>query len=88
MSQFLIVFALACVIWGVASSLLIVAALQKRGYSVNWLWLRLFIFKYLHQYRQVTRSETGRVGPLFYSYVISMNLALVAVVAYVILNHW
>jgi len=66
--------------------MLIVAALQRRGYGIDWPFIRLSVFKYLGQYRNVTRSETGSVGPLFYSYVVSMSLALVAVVVYIVLH--
>lgn len=56
---------------------LIAMALQKRGVKVNWIFLRLFIIKYIGQYRKITLKETGKVGSLFYSFVISMNLALI-----------
>jgi hypothetical protein len=38
------------------------------------------ILKYLHEYARVTREETGRVGPLFYHYVVPLNIALVLVI--------
>ena len=56
--------------------MLVVNALSRRGLPVNWLLLRLLIFKYLEQYKEITRKETGKVGPLFYSYIVAMNLAL------------
>lgn len=70
-------FALCCLLWGVVSMNLIAMALQKRGVKVNWIFLRLFIIKYIGQYRKITLKETGKVGSLFYSFVISMNLALI-----------
>jgi hypothetical protein len=39
-------------------------------------FIRLFLFRNLGRYREITRSETGKVGPLFYSYVILINAAL------------
>jgi hypothetical protein len=33
--------------------------------------------KHLHQYSKITQEETGRVGPLFYHYVVPLNVALV-----------
>lgn len=53
---------------------------QRRGVSVSFFWLRLMIIKYLHEYARLTREETGRVGPLFYHYVIPLNTALVVFV--------
>lgn len=68
---------LACVAWGVAAALLIARDLERRGLSVNYIWLRLFIIKYLDQYARTTREETGRIGPLFYHYIVPLNVALI-----------
>ena len=69
--------AVLCAVWGVVAALLIVANLHRRGVPVNYLWLRLLILKYLGQYAKITQEETGRVGPLFYHYVVPLNVALV-----------
>ena len=66
-----------CVVWGVVAALLIARDLEKRGVPVNYIWLRLLIIKYLGQYARITQEETGRVGPLFYHYVVPLNVALV-----------
>jgi hypothetical protein len=58
---------------------------SKRGVKINFLLLRLYIIKYMHQYKQLTKQETGRVGPLFYPAIAAINLALVlTVVAFVV----
>ena len=81
-SKVLLGVAIASVFWGVASSAMIVGELQKRGIKINWFLLRLFIAtRYVGQYRDITRKETGRTGWLYYSFVISMNTALVAAIA-------
>lgn len=69
--------AMLCVVWAVVAALLIANDLRKRGLPVSYLWLRLLILKYLHQYAKVTQEEMGRVGPLFYHYVVPLNIALV-----------
>jgi hypothetical protein len=71
---------LLCVIWAVVAAMLIVNDLSKRGIRINFIWLRLMIIKYLHEYAKLTREETGRVGPLFYHYVVPLNVALLIVV--------
>jgi predicted nucleotidyltransferase component of viral defense system len=38
----------------------------------------LQIDKYAGQYEEITRKETGRPGAWYYSFIISMNLALAA----------
>ena len=86
-SDILFAVAIVSALWGVASAVLIAEALRKRGVKINWVFLRVLILsKYLGQYRDITRQETGRSGPLFYSYIISMNLALVTAVAGIVLK--
>lgn len=80
MSQVLAVFGVACIAWAVVGALLIARDLERRGISVSYLWLRIMIVKYLGQYARATKQETGRVGPLFYHYVVPINLALVVFV--------
>ena len=72
---------LVCAIWAVTAAVLIARDLEKRGIPVSFVWLRLMILKYLHQYSKITREEKGRVGPLFYHYVVPLNVALVLAVA-------
>ena len=82
---YLIVPALVCVLWAVVAALLIASDLRKRGQPVSFIWLRVMIVKYLHQYAKITQEQEGRVGPLFYHYVIPLNLALVLVIILAIL---
>jgi hypothetical protein len=81
----LIAIALICAVWAIAASLIIARDLEKRGVPVTFLWLRVMILSYLHQYSAVTREQDGRVGPLFYHYVVPLNIALVLVVVMAIL---
>lgn len=76
---------LVCGVWAVVASLLIAADLKKRGVPVSFVWLRLLILKYLHQYSKITQEETGRVGPLFYHYVVPLNVALVLAIVLAII---
>jgi len=84
---FLIALALICVVWAGAAAVLIAHDLSKRGSKVSLVWLRLMILKYLHEYAKVTQAETGRVRPLFYHYVVPLNLALVVVVVLAV-RYW
>ena len=82
----LIAMGVICVIWAVVAAILIAVNLHKRGIAVSVVWLRVMILKYLHEYAQVTREETGRVGPLFYHYVVPLNVALVIVIILAIVS--
>ena len=77
---------LLCGVWAVVASILIAGNLRKRGVPVSFFWLRIMILKYLSQYGKVTHEEDGRVGPLFYHYVIPLNVALVLAIVLVILT--
>ncbi len=86
-SGILLGIAIVSVLCGVASAVMMAGSLQRRGVKVNWVWLRLLILsRYLGQYRDITRQETGRPGPLFYTYIIAMNLALVTAIAGLVLR--
>jgi len=72
--------AIISVLVGMASAMRIVAYLQRRGEKINWIFIKVMILKYIHQYHRLTTRETGKPGPLFYSYIIAMNTALVAAI--------
>jgi len=86
MQTVLVSIALVCAVWAVTASILIARDLSRRGFPVSILWLRVMILKYLGQYARVTQDETGRVGPLFYHYVVPLNVALVIAVVLAIMT--
>ena len=86
MANTLLGLALACVGLFVIFSIMIVHEVSKRGVKISFFWLRLYIIKYIHQYRKLTKEETGRVGPLYYPCIISVNLALVLAIAGLLLR--
>ena len=76
---------IATVVFGVTFvvlAMMMVHEVSKRGVKINFLWLRLYIFKYMHQYKVLTKKETDRVGPLFYPCIVSINLALFLALVY------
>lgn len=72
--------------WYVVASLLIFEALRKRGVPVSFLLLRLFIIRYANQYKEATREESGKVGALYYHWLVSINVVLLVVVLLLILG--
>lgn len=79
-AQILISVAVLAAFYHVVATILIYDSLRRRGIPVSFLWLRLFAPKYAGQYKRITAQETGRTGPLFYHWVVSINVALVAAV--------
>lgn len=83
-SYLLLTVALGCVAWNIVVSILICIELGKKGVKVNYLFIKALIPVYAHQYKKMTREETGKPGPLFYHWVISINAALLTGVASVL----
>lgn len=88
MTMFILFMTLAIVsaIAYVVFSMLIVHELQKRNVKINFVFLRLFLLKYANQYKEITQRETGKVGPLFYGWLASINAALIFVILGLVLR--
>ncbi len=86
MTNAILILALVFVGLFVVFSMMIVHQLSKRGVKISFLWLRLYLIKYIHQYKQLTVKETGKPGPLYYPCIISINLALVLAIIGLILR--
>jgi hypothetical protein len=85
MASLILIFVAGLGILFVILSMMMLHELYKRGVKINVLFIRLLTLKYIHQYKQITLEETGKVGPLFYPCIISINIALVlTVVAFIL----
>ncbi len=78
--------ALAAVVVNIVFSMLIVRELQKRNMKINFFFLKLYLPKYAHQYKQITLQETGKVGSLFYGWLMSINAAWVLAIVGLVLR--
>ena len=86
MSETFLILTLMSIVWGIVSMIAIVSFLQKRGRKVLFLLINIMIFKYVHDYHQITMEENGKPGFWFYSFTISMNLALLCAIIALIIN--
>ena len=86
MANLFLILALVSVGLGIVFSMMIVHEVSKRGVKVNFALLRLYVIKYIHQYQQLTRKETGKAGPLYYPCIGSYIMALVFVIIYLIVR--
>ena len=68
--------AFASILWGVVSAIVITGFVADHGEKINFFLYRLYIFKYVSQYKQITEAEEGRTGIWFYSYIFSFWGAL------------
>jgi hypothetical protein len=69
--------AIAAALANVASFIMIVAALDRRGYKTNMLLARIYFFKYISAYKELTQKETGKPGSLYGYFTLTIILALV-----------
>jgi len=72
--------------WGIVSMIVITSFVAARGTKINYFLYRLYIIKYVNQYKQITEAENGEPGPWFYSFVVSMILAFLSSVIGLILK--
>jgi len=76
--------AIFCVLFNVIITMIIISELQKRKVKINFFLLRLYIPKYVHQYRKVMLEETGKIGSLYYWWLGTINLAwMLALVGFI-----
>ena len=86
MANTLLILAIVFVGLFVIFSMMIVRDLSKRGVKINFVLLRLYLIKYISQYKQITLKETGKIGPLYYPCIVSVSLALVLAIVGLILR--
>ena len=72
------------VAWHITATIMIYEALWKKGRKVSFFLLRLMSPKYASDYKEITRQETGKTGPLFYHWIVSIYAALVAAILLVL----
>jgi len=86
MANALLILALVFVGVFVVFSMMMVRELSRRGVKIKLVLLRLYLIKYVNQYRQLTLKEAGKVGPLYYPCIIAFNLALFLALAGLLLK--
>jgi hypothetical protein len=80
-SVFLIFF-ISFSVWNVITSMLIYGTLQEYVIKLNLISFRLLLPKFVCKYKDITKSTRGKVGLLFYHWIISINLALITFIIY------
>lgn len=73
---FLVLTGAAVIVNGFSLGMMM-AALNKRGQKTNPFLVRLYFFKYLRDYKDITRKETGKPGPFYGLWIGSFILLIV-----------
>ena len=66
--------------------LAVVSNTPGRTRLINFFLIKLFIFKYISQYNEMTKQEKGKVGPLFYHFIVPMWLAFAGLLIWIIFS--
>jgi len=77
---YLLMAAVVCGLWAVVSAVLLTVDLDRRGIKTPFPFIGALLFRNLGLYKKTTLEERGKVGPLYFSYVIPINLALALVI--------
>jgi hypothetical protein len=76
--------AIFCALFNVVITMIIIAELQKRKVKINFFLVKLYIPKYIQQYKKIMLEETGTAGGLYYFWIGSINLAwILAVIGFI-----
>lgn len=59
---------------------------RRNDKTPGFLVINFMIFKYISRYKQITRAETRRTGPLYYLWIISISIALIGVILLFLIN--
>lgn len=72
------------IFWHIVSGAMIVNELMKRKQKIRFMIIKLMLPVYAYRYKKITLEETGKVGSVFYHYIIAANVALVFALAAII----
>ena len=73
-------FGIIAIIIFIIATMMIYSYLERRGEKLSFIWLRLLIFSYVNKYVKITKRETGKIGYIFYIWLISINTALLCAI--------
>ena len=82
----LMILALVCIIWSITSLMILSGKVSKSGTRVHFFLITLLFFRYISIYEDLTRKETGKVGPLVYHFVIPLWIALILVIVWILFS--
>ena len=86
METIFIFLGILSVIIFIVTTIMIYSYLKDKGEKVSFLWLRLFMISYANKYKKITKQETGKTGYLFYVWIISINIALISAILFLLIQ--
>jgi len=69
------------------STIMIYSFLKNKDEKLqSFILINLFIFKYINDYKTITKNENGKTGYLYYLWLISINTALLCFILLMIIK--
>jgi hypothetical protein len=69
------------------STIMIYSFLKDKDEKMqSFILINLFIFKYINDYKTITKNENGKTGYLYYLWLISINTALLCFILLMIIK--
>ena len=59
---------------------------RRNDKTPNFLFINFHIFQFVSKYKKITKSQNRRIGPLFYMWIISINIALFCAILLLVVN--
>lgn len=78
--------AIAGALWATVAAVLIAIHLEKKGIKTPFLLFKFYMFRNQRLYKEFTLKESGKIGPLFYQFVVPINAALFCGLAAVVIR--
>ncbi len=77
MNELFLAIAILSIIVFLWATIMIYSFLRDRSEKLeSFIFINFFIFRYINKYKTITIRETGRIGYLYYLWIISINTAL------------
>ena len=69
------------------STIMIYSFLKNKDEKLqSFILINLYIFKYINDYKTITKNENGKTGYLYYLWLISINTALLCFILLMIIK--
>lgn len=83
--ELLIIIAGIAILTHVVSAISIYTFLKRRNETLaSFVLINFYIFRYIAKYKRITKQENGSVGLLYYTWLISINIALLCCILLVV----
>jgi hypothetical protein len=81
MNTLVIILGGISIVVNIWSAIMIHSCLRGKGVKTHsFILINFFIFRYLKDYKEITKSENGKTGYLYYLWLFSINFALLCAV--------